>query len=74
MSAFIDIGAFGRDTENGIPPVRDIWFKYISMAVDMGTPSLYIPITLHHVHGVLEPLSRRMRTTFTETVPLHDYR
>ena len=34
---------------------------------------LYIPIALHHVHGVLKPLSRKMRTTFTETVPLHDY-
>ena len=36
-------------------------------------PKVYIPIALHHVHGVLKPLSRKMRTTFTETVPLHDY-
>lgn len=35
---------------------------------------LYIPIVLHHVHGVLEPLSRMMRTTFTRGIPLHDYR
>ena len=39
LSAWIDTGAFGKETENGIPPVREIWFKYISIAVDIGTPN-----------------------------------
>ena len=33
---------------------------------------VYIPIALIHLHGILEPLSRKMRTVFTESVPLHD--
>ena len=36
---WIGTGAFGKETEKGIPPVREIWFKYISIAVDMGTPN-----------------------------------
>jgi len=44
--------------------------KYLNLKLEY---LLYIPIALHHVHGVLKPLSRKMRTTFTETVPLHDY-
>ena len=31
-SAFIASGAFGKVTAKGIPPVREIWFKYISIA------------------------------------------
>lgn len=34
---------------------------------------LYIPTAVIHLHGVLEPVSRRMRTTFTAAVPLRSY-
>ena len=30
---------------------------------------LYIPSMLNHLHGQTVPVSRRMRTTLTETVP-----
>ena len=32
--------------------------------------SVYIPTGVHHLHGVLEPASRKVRTTFTETEPM----
>ena len=32
---------------------------------------LYIPSMLIHLHGQAVPVSRRMRTTLTETVPLN---
>ena len=30
---------------------------------------MYIPSMLNHLHGQTVPVSRRMRTTLTETVP-----
>ena len=30
---------------------------------------VYIPTGEHHLHGLLEPVSRKVRTTFTETEP-----
>ena len=30
---------------------------------------LYIPLQMNHLHGLYEPVSRRMRTTLTETEP-----
>ncbi len=31
---------------------------------------LYIPTGEYHLHGLLEPVSRKMRTTSTETEPI----
>ena len=31
---------------------------------------LYIPTGVYRLHGVLEPASRKVRTTFTETEPM----
>ena len=41
VSAFRAAGAFGRDSEKGMPPVRVIWRRYISMAVAIGMPSCF---------------------------------
>ena len=41
VSAFSAAGAFGRDSEKGMPPVRVIWRRYISMAVAIGMPSCF---------------------------------
>ena len=32
---------------------------------------VYFPTGENHLHGLSEPVSRRMRTTLTETVPLN---
>lgn len=32
--------------------------------------ALYIPARMYHVHGHLEPVSRKVRATFTETEPI----
>lgn len=31
---------------------------------------MYIPTGVYRLHGVLEPASRKVRTTFTETEPM----
>lgn len=32
---------------------------------------VYISLHMNHLHGIIEPVSRRMRTTLTETEPAH---
>ena len=53
--------------------------KYIEVYHLVGTDPIdfdslfqkvYIPTGVHHLHGVLEPASRKVRTTFTETEPM----
>ena len=35
-----------------------------------GEKEVYIPTGVYRLHGVLEPASRKVRTTFTETEPM----
>ena len=48
--------------------------KVLKMKTEEWMSLVYIPLVLHHVHGILEPLSRRKRTTLTRGVPLHSLR
>ena len=42
----------------------------ISETPDYVFSSMYIPTGAYRLHGVLEPASRKVRTTFTETEPM----
>ena len=56
-----------------------IMWQLYSLFGSLGYPSesnesvyssaVYIPTGEHHLHGLLEPVSRKVRTTFTETEP-----
>ena len=44
--------------------------KTLDMAAEKAKCDLYIPTGVYRLHGVLEPASRKVRTTFTETEPM----
>ena len=47
--------------------------EYVLFAIQaLGIVSLvmYIPTSVYRLHGVLESVSRKVRTTFTETEPM----
>ena len=50
--------------------IADIfWYDNKSLCMRISSQKLYIPSMLIHLHGQAVPVSRRMRTTLTETVP-----
>ena len=43
--------------------------EYVIDDKEVCSVCVYIPTGEHHLHGLLEPVSRKVRTTFTETEP-----
>lgn len=43
----------------------------IRKKLGLSREKVYFPTGENHLHGLSEPVSRRMRTTLTETVPLN---